>query len=129
MVRKKIGHPRRRKTDDCDTPILPATPAEEYRTTPEDACAEAEDRLVTRRQLVIEAGDVFITKVSGFRSAGGHDRYRLARNGDGPPLGEYGNYDDAVKAGDMLATTDGVRLFYREGPDVVPQLLKDCRTG
>ena len=129
MVRKKTGRPRRRKTDDCSTPILPATPVEEYRKTAEDVPAEAEDRLVTRRQLVIEAGDVFITKVSAFRSAGGHDRYRLGRNGDGPSLGEYANYDDAVKAGDMLATTDGVRLFYREGPGVVPQLLKDCRPG
>ncbi len=129
MVRKKTGHPRRRKTDDCNTPILPATPAEVYRKTAEDAPAEAEDRLVTRRQLVIEAGDVFITKLSACRGARGHDRYRVTRNGDGPPLGEYANYDDAVKAGDMLATTDGVRLFYREGPGVVPQLLKDCRAG
>jgi len=129
MVRKKTGHPRRRKTDDCNTPILPATPTEEFRKTPEDAPAEAEDRLVTRRLLVIEAGDVFITKMSAVRGGGGHDRYRLARNGDGLPLGEYSKYDDAVKAGDVLATTDGVRLFYREGPGVVPQLLKDCRTG
>jgi len=127
MVRKGIDRPRRRKTDDCSTPILPAGSVHPNLQALESPPPDVADRLISRRHLVIDAGDVFITKIAA--RAGTPDRYRVARDEDGPVIGEYRDYDDAVRAGDALATNAAVRLYYREGPGVVPQLLKDCRSG
>jgi hypothetical protein len=84
------------------------------------------DRLISRRHLLIESGDVFITKIAVIWS-GNPVRYRVAHDKDGPAIGEYCTYDEAVKAGDAVAMSEGVRLYYREGAEVVPQLLRDCR--
>jgi hypothetical protein len=96
--------------------------------------AEAVERLVARRQLIIEDGDVVIAREaaglpprrSSSILAPTSSQYRLSLRGvpgDRPRL--YASYEHAVMNGEAYAAKHRVRLFYVE--DGVLSLLKDYR--
>ena len=96
---------------------------------PAEDHAEAVERIVSRRQLPIERGDVFISRAPAMiRAAEERDIYQLSRQDMGVVPGRYTSFEHAVVAGDELATRQRVRLFFLESPDHPPQLLKDCRS-
>jgi hypothetical protein len=94
---------------------------------PADDPAEAVERIVSRRRLLIERGDVFITMGAASLRASDREWYRLTRAEMGMLPGRYYTFDDAVVAGDELARRDRVRLYCQQSPKHPPQLLKDCR--
>ena len=89
---------------------------------------EAMERIVSRRQLLIEKGDVFIARaVAPIRATTDRDLFLLTRQGIGPVPGRFTTFEHAVAAGDELATRLKVRLYFLDSADQPPQLLKDCR--
>ena len=89
---------------------------------------EAVERIVSRRQLLIEPGDIFISRAPDMiRAAEERDIYQLSRQDMGVLRGRYTSFEHAVVAGDELATRQRVRLYFLESADHLPQLLKDCR--
>ena len=90
--------------------------------------AEAVERIVPRRQILIEVGDVCIGHAqAGLKSAAERHVYGLSRHGRGPIPGRFTSFEHAVAAGDELARNHRVRLFYQDAPGTAPQLLKDYR--
>jgi len=86
------------------------------------------ERIVSRRQLLIEKGDVFIARaVAPIRATTDRDLFLLTRQGIGPVPGRFTTFEHAVAAGDELATRLKVRLYFLDSADQPPQLLKDCR--
>lgn len=91
--------------------------------------AEAVERIVGRRKLLFEDGDVIIVHVSG----GLKERrpvYQLRIRGSGPVGERFVGFEHAVAAGEQIAATRQVRLFYVASDDTehdIPYLLKDYR--
>jgi hypothetical protein len=85
------------------------------------------ERIVSRRKLLIEAGDLIISRAVTIRGSAERDVYILTRQDLGPVPGRFTNFENAVVAGDELAAKNGVRLFFVESLDHPPHLLKDCR--
>jgi hypothetical protein len=87
------------------------------------------ERIVSRRKLLIEKGDVFITRAAApIRATTDRDLFLLTRQDLGPVPGRFATFEDAVAAGDELATRHKVRLYFVDSANQPPQLLKDCRT-
>lgn len=92
--------------------------------------AEAVERIVPRRQLLVEDGDVLIVPVHGaLQYMPRQQVYGLRLRGSGPIGGRYVTFEHASAAGDELAIRRQVRLFYVEadGDGEIPHLLKDYR--
>jgi hypothetical protein len=99
--------------------------------------AETVERLLTRRQLVIEEGDIIVVReISGIWHAGpgltspttaSRLQYRVLVRGQRDDEIErvFAKYDRAVMDGEVLAADRRVRLFYAEGDAL--SLLKDYR--
>ncbi len=97
---------------------------------PQDDPAEAVERIVPRRHLLFEDGDVIIVAVPGaLQYMPRQQIYGLRIRGTGPTGGRYVTFEHATAAGDELAARLRVRLFYVEtnGDSEVPHLLKDYR--
>lgn len=106
------------------------------RREPPDDPAEAVERLVPRRQLIVESGDVMIvreaagvfrqrTDLSTFSSAS-KSQYRSLIHGRRDDRGRvFAMYDRAVMDGEAMASSRRVRLFYVENAALT--LLKDYR--
>ena len=126
---RKGAASRRRKTiDPCEQPVL-ALPEKSPAVCTTDDPVEAMERIVSRRKLLIEKGDVFISRaVAPVRATADRDLFLLPRQDIGPVPGRFTKFEQAVAAGDALATRLKVRLYFQESPDHPPQLLKDCRT-
>ena len=93
-----------------------------------DDPAEAVERIVPRRNLLVENGDIFISRAaSTLRTSHEREVYLLSRQGMGPVSGRFTSFENAVAAGDDLATRHEVRLYFVDAPGEPPQLLKDCR--
>ena len=92
--------------------------------------AEAVERIVPRRQLLFENGDVIIVRVpSGLNLTG--RLYQLRIRGSGPIAERFVSFEHAAAAGDQVAAQARVRLFYVDSDSEyeVPHLLKDYRPG
>jgi hypothetical protein len=90
--------------------------------------AEAVERIVPRRQLLLEDGDVLIVRAPSGLSLTGRV-YQLRVRGAGPLAGRFVSFEHAAAAGDQLAAGECVRLFYvdSDSEQEVPHLLKDYR--
>ena len=125
---RAVRYARRRKTDQCGQPILPTGAGDGTSIRATDDPTEAVERIVSRRKLLIDGGDIFISRaIAPIRGSDERDIYHLSRQDLGPLPGRYTSFEHAVVAGDQLATTHRVRLYFQESPDHLPQLLKDCR--
>jgi hypothetical protein len=90
--------------------------------------AEAVERIVPRRHLLFEDGDVLIVRTSAtLRPAELQSVYELRIRGLGGIGERFASFEHAVARGDQLATARRVRLMYVEAPDDPPHLLKDYR--
>jgi hypothetical protein len=93
--------------------------------------AEAVERIVPRRQLLFEDGDVIVVPTPGaLSSVPGQHLYGLRVLGSGPIGGRYVSFEHATAAGDELARHRQVRLFFVEndnGGGETAHLLKDYR--
>ena len=119
--------PRRVTADPCEQPIV-ALPEGSPVVCRTDDPVEAMERIVSRRKLLIEKGDVFITRtVAPVRSTTDRDLFLLTRQDIGPVPGRFTKFEQAVAAGDELATRLKVRLYFQESATHAPHLLKDCR--
>lgn len=99
--------------------------------------AEAVERILTRRQLIIEEGDIVVAReIAGIWHAGpgltspttmSRSQYRILVRGERDDEIErvFAKYDRAVMDGELLAADRRVRLFYSEGNALT--LLKDYR--
>lgn len=106
------------------------------RVAPTDDPAETVERLLSRRQLIVEDGDVVLVRESAGLSrgtgAGGSlggsssSQYRLIVRGQQDDIRRvYATYERGVVDGEALAAERHVRLFYAE--DMSFTLLKDYR--
>jgi hypothetical protein len=89
--------------------------------------AETVERVVSRRQLIVERGDILVTRVSGGFSPTSRAVYQLRVNGTGPLPERFANFDRAIAAGNVLAVRAFVRLFYLENEQDPPYLIQDFR--
>lgn len=91
--------------------------------------AETVQRLVPRRHLLIQDGDIIIARVSAGLLSATFTRnvYELRIRGRGPTGDRFANFEHAAAAGEQLARLRKVRLFYLEDADEAPHLLKDNR--
>jgi hypothetical protein len=99
--------------------------------------AETVERVLTRRQLIVEEGDIVVVReVAGIWHAGpgltspttvSRSQYRIVVRGQRDDEVErvFGKYDRAVMDGEVLAANRRVRLFYSE--DNAITLLRDYR--
>ena len=106
------------------------------RLAPADDPAETVERLLSRRQLIVEDGDVVLaresaglwrgTGVVGSLSGPSSSQYRLIVRGQHDDIHRvYATYERGVVDGEALAAERRVRLFYAE--DLSFTLLKDYR--
>lgn len=106
------------------------------RVAPTDDPAETVERLLSRRQLIVEDGDVVLVRESAgiFRGTGvggsfggsSSSQYRLIVRGQQDEIRRvYATYERGVVDGEALASERRVRLFYAE--DMSFALLKDYR--
>ena len=107
------------------------------KVTPSDDPAEAVERLLSRRQLIVEEGDILVVReVAGIWHAGpgltspttmSRSQYRVLVRGQKNDGSErvFAKYDRAVVDGEVLAADRRVRLFYSDGNAFT--LLKDYR--
>jgi hypothetical protein len=106
------------------------------RVAPTDDPAETVERLLSRRQLIVEDGDVVVvresaglwrgTGVVGSLSGPSSSQYRLIVRGQQDDIRRvYATYERGVVDGEALAAARRVRLFYAE--DMSFTLLKDYR--
>jgi hypothetical protein len=105
--------------------------------SPAGGPAETVERLLSRRQLIIEEGDIIVVReISGIWHAGpgltspttaSRLQYRVLVRGQRDEEIErvFAKYDRAVMNGEVLAADRRVRLFYAEGDTL--SLLKDYR--
>ena len=101
--------------------------------SPADDPAEAVERLISRRQLIVEDGDVLIVRESAGISrhlaplvTASNSLYRLSVRGQRDDRGRvFAMYERALMDGEALAASRRVRLFYVENTALT--LLKDYR--
>src|SRR5262245_18043631 len=125
---------------DANRPIRPTSPTSPDRSPVKLAPAsdpETVERLLTRRQLIVEEGDVVVVpEVAGIWHAGpgltspttvSRSQYRILVRGEGEAEVErvFATYDRWVMEGEVLAANRRVRLFYSE--DNAITLLRDYR--
>ena len=92
--------------------------------------AEAVERIVPRRRLKLEDGDILIVRTSGGFRSGGRDVFQLHVRGQVAGRAErFAGFDRAAAAGEQLATSKRVRLFYLDSESSPPRLLNDFRDG
>lgn len=128
MPRKRPSRPQRHSTGGCEPPIVGDSGPGTHVIRPAEDPAEAVERIVSRRHLLIEKGDVFLRRApAALRGSDERDIYHLTRHEMEPLPGRFTNFEHAVAAGDEFATRQRVRLYFQEAPDHPPQLLKDCR--
>jgi hypothetical protein len=97
-------------------------------TRPLDDPAETVERIVPRRQLLLEDGDVLIMREAGGLREGSRVVYQLNIRGSGPIHDQrFASFEHAAARGEELATRAKVRLFYYESREEPPFLLKDAR--
>jgi len=124
---------KRRGSDAKDTQPSRRIPV---RMAPADDPAETVERLLSRRQLIVEDGDVVIARegagiarsASSLASLSGpsSSQYRLVVRGQQDGIRRiYATYERAVIDGEALAAERRVRLFYAEEASFA--LLKDYR--
>jgi hypothetical protein len=90
--------------------------------------AEAVERIVPRRRLKLEDGDIVIVRTSGGFRSGGRDVFQLYVRGQIVARAErFTGFDRAAATGEQLATTKRVRLFYLDSENSPPHLLSDFR--
>ena len=91
--------------------------------------SEAVERIVSRRQLLFDDGDVVIMRGPAGLRSDARSVYHLRLRGQGPLTARFVNFDHAAAAGDQLARDRRVRLYYIDSDAVqeVPHLLKDYR--
>jgi len=99
------------------------------RRTPSEAdAAEMVERIVPRRHLIIEDGDVLIVRTSGgFRPNAPRSVYQLHVHGHGVLPERFAAFEHVAVAGEQLAETRRVRLFFQEINEEPPFLLRDSR--
>ena len=89
---------------------------------------EAVERIIPRRQLLLEDGDVLIMREAGGLREGSRVVYQLRIRGSGPIADQrFASFEHAAARGEELATNAKVRLFYFESKKEPPFLLKDAR--
>jgi hypothetical protein len=91
--------------------------------------SEAVERIVSGRRLLFDDGDVLILRGPGGLRSDARSVYQLRVRGEGPLPRRYVSFDHAAAAGDQLARSRRVRLFYIDSDALqeVPRLLKDYR--
>lgn len=89
--------------------------------------AEAVERIVPRRQLLVEDGDILIMREAGGLREGSRVIYELRIRGKGPTEHRFASFELAAATGEELATRTKVRLFYFESKEEPPHLLLDAR--
>ena len=90
--------------------------------------AEAVERIVPRRQLLLEDGDVLMMREAGGLREGSRVVYQLRIRGlRAIPDQRFASFEHAAARGEELATKARVRLFYFESEQDPPHLLKDAR--
>jgi hypothetical protein len=90
--------------------------------------AETVERVLSRRQLKIEAGDFVIVRTLGPRSLGATATiYELRHAGNSRAPERFTMLEHATARGDELATKAQSRLFYLDSEQDPPSLLKDAR--
>ena len=87
------------------------------------------ERLLQRRHLKFQEGDVIITRQAGGLRAESRAVYHLHVHGSGPLPDRFASFEHAAAKGEDLATQHKVRLFYVEHKNDSPALLKDARTS
>jgi len=130
-----MGQQQSRKNQRSQTPEVPERSL--VRVTPTDDPPEAVERVLSRRQLIVEEGDILVVReVAGIWHAGpgltspttmSRSQYRVLVRGqqnDGSDR-VFAKYDRAVIDGEVLAADRRVRLFYSDGNAFT--LLKDYR--
>jgi hypothetical protein len=101
-------------------PFVPAPPLNDP--------VEAVERIVPRRQLLVEDGDVLIMREAGGLREGSRLVYQLRIRGAGAIADQrFASFEHAAARGEELATKAKVRLFYFESKQEPPFLLKDAR--
>ena len=81
-----------------------------------------------RRHLIIEDGDVLIVRTSGgFRPNAPRSLYQFHVQGHGLLPERFAAFEHVAVAGEQLAETRTVRLFFQETNDEPPFLLRDFR--
>jgi hypothetical protein len=93
---------------------------------PSDDPAETIQRLIPRRQLKIETGDVVLARVHGGGSLK-RESFQLGVRGDGRMVGRFATFEHGAAAGEDLATRLEARLFFVDNEGEPPFLLKDAR--
>ena len=119
-------------------PTPPSSPDRQpVKLTPAGDPAETVERLLTRRQLIVEEGDIVVVReVAGIWHAGpgltspttvSRSQYRIVIRGQRDDEIErvFAKYDRAVMDGEVLAANRRVRLFYSEDNSIT--LLRDYR--
>jgi hypothetical protein len=120
-------------------PTLPTTGSDRspVKLAPASDPAETVERVLTRRQLIVEEGDIMVVReVAGIWHAGpgltspttvSRSQYRIVVRGQRDDESErvFAKYDRAVMDGEVLAANRRVRLFYSE--DNAITLLRDYR--
>jgi hypothetical protein len=113
-------------------------PDERVRREPPDDPAETVERLLSRRQLIVEDGDVLVVReAAGIArrrtdlsdsATSSNSQYRLSVRGQQDDRRRvFAMYERAVMDGEALAAARHVRLFYVENAAMT--LLKDYRPG
>ena len=75
---------------------------------------------MSRRKLLIEKGDVLISRITpAIRGSAERDVYQLTRQDMGTVPGRFTSFENAVVAGDEFATEHQVRLLFQESPDLL----------
>ena len=87
------------------------------------------ERLLPRRHLKVQDGDVIILRQAGGLRAESRAVYHLHVQGAGPLPDRFASFEHAAATGEDLATKHKVRLFYVEHKTESPTLLKDARTS
>jgi hypothetical protein len=133
MMARDKNSPKRRR---APSPNENGTPERTVRVVPTDDPAEAVERVLSRRQLIVEDGDVVIAREAvGFgRGTFGTESlrspssstYRLIVRGERDDSRRvFATYERAIVDAEALAAEHRVRLFYDENGALT--LLKDYR--
>jgi hypothetical protein len=132
MMARDKNSPKRR----APSPKENGTPERTVRVTPTDDPAEAVERVLSRRQLIVEDGDVVIAReAAGFGrgtfgteslSSRSSSTYRLIVRGERDDSRRmFATYEHAIVDAEAHAAEHSVRLFYDENGALT--LLKDYR--